>query len=206
MNETSKPPAVRYAAALEEDLYQEEDDGLGYYSDGEKRTLTDEQIAIFRHSELQGYLKRIAAGELEVNLPIDQPQAPVEVSQSKTEDEVNMDTDMSQSMVMSDESLLVDPQPAQTVDSSRATSVQSAQQGQVQKSRTKRNSRRWQKLKQRHRAIQAERIEEQVMGTRHDPTEFVDEEQGDERTFRRQARELDDELLAQPQVVVDYGE
>ncbi|KAG8625019.1 hypothetical protein KVT40_006770 [Elsinoe batatas] len=30
----------------------EEDDGLGYYPDGTKRYLTDEQIAIFRHSEL----------------------------------------------------------------------------------------------------------------------------------------------------------
>ncbi|KAI0006509.1 hypothetical protein F4779DRAFT_620524 [Xylariaceae sp. FL0662B] len=32
---------------------EEEDDGLGYYSDGVKRTLTDEQIAIFRHSEIE---------------------------------------------------------------------------------------------------------------------------------------------------------
>ncbi|KAI0861107.1 hypothetical protein F4860DRAFT_514175 [Xylaria cubensis] len=32
---------------------EEEDDGLGYYQDGVKRTLTDEQIAIFRHSELE---------------------------------------------------------------------------------------------------------------------------------------------------------
>lgn len=32
---------------------EEEDDGLGYYPDGVKRTLTDEQIAMFRHSELQ---------------------------------------------------------------------------------------------------------------------------------------------------------
>ncbi|KAL2122761.1 hypothetical protein VTJ04DRAFT_3216 [Mycothermus thermophilus] len=32
---------------------EEEDDGLGYYPDGVKRTLTDEQIAIFRHSEIQ---------------------------------------------------------------------------------------------------------------------------------------------------------
>ncbi|GKT64736.1 hypothetical protein ColTof4_07133 [Colletotrichum tofieldiae] len=35
----------------------EEDDGLGYYPDGVKRTLTDEQIAMFRHSELEA-LKR----------------------------------------------------------------------------------------------------------------------------------------------------
>ncbi|KAH8899363.1 hypothetical protein GQ53DRAFT_816516 [Thozetella sp. PMI_491] len=32
---------------------EEEDDGLGYYPDGVKRTLTDEQIAMFRHSELE---------------------------------------------------------------------------------------------------------------------------------------------------------
>ncbi|OJD26348.1 hypothetical protein ACJ73_02279 [Blastomyces percursus] len=29
------------------------DDGLGYYPDGTKRTLTDKQIEIFRHSEIQ---------------------------------------------------------------------------------------------------------------------------------------------------------
>jgi hypothetical protein len=33
--------------------YDEDDDGLGYYPDGVKRTLTDEQIAIFRHSEIE---------------------------------------------------------------------------------------------------------------------------------------------------------
>ncbi|KAM0288085.1 hypothetical protein ACHAQH_000153 [Verticillium albo-atrum] len=33
--------------------FDENDDGLGYYDDGVKRTLTDEQIAMFRHSELE---------------------------------------------------------------------------------------------------------------------------------------------------------
>ncbi|KAF9774393.1 hypothetical protein IL306_007611 [Fusarium sp. DS 682] len=33
--------------------WEEEDDGLGYYPDGVKRTLTDAQIEIFRHSELE---------------------------------------------------------------------------------------------------------------------------------------------------------
>ncbi|APA09454.1 hypothetical protein SS1G_12259 [Sclerotinia sclerotiorum 1980 UF-70] len=43
-----------------EDTYEEEveDDGLGYYPDGVKRTLTDEQIAIFRHSEIQAILRQ----------------------------------------------------------------------------------------------------------------------------------------------------
>ncbi|KAL9047847.1 MAG: hypothetical protein Q9162_007931 [Coniocarpon cinnabarinum] len=36
----------------------EEDDGLGYYADGVKRTLTDEQIAMFRHTEIQKLLQR----------------------------------------------------------------------------------------------------------------------------------------------------
>lgn len=30
-----------------------EDDGLGYYEDGVKRTLTDEQIEMFRHTEME---------------------------------------------------------------------------------------------------------------------------------------------------------
>ncbi|KFY05053.1 hypothetical protein O988_00311 [Pseudogymnoascus sp. VKM F-3808] len=38
---------------LAEGLAEEEDDNLGYYEDGVKRTLTDEQIAMFRHTELE---------------------------------------------------------------------------------------------------------------------------------------------------------
>ncbi|KAF2498258.1 hypothetical protein BU16DRAFT_558330 [Lophium mytilinum] len=38
---------------------EEDDDGLGYYADGVKRTLTDEQIAIFRHSEIQTIIKEL---------------------------------------------------------------------------------------------------------------------------------------------------
>lgn len=41
-----------------EESYEEEDDGLGYYPDGSKRTLTDEQIAMFRHSEIQAVLRK----------------------------------------------------------------------------------------------------------------------------------------------------
>jgi hypothetical protein len=40
-----------------EETYDEEDDGLGYYEDGTKRTLTDEQIALFRHTEIQTILR-----------------------------------------------------------------------------------------------------------------------------------------------------
>lgn len=41
----------------EEQEAVEEDDGLGFYEDGTKRTLTDEQVAIFRHSEIETLLR-----------------------------------------------------------------------------------------------------------------------------------------------------
>ncbi|KAJ5664627.1 hypothetical protein N7462_011440 [Penicillium macrosclerotiorum] len=40
-----------------ETAFEEDDDGLGYYPDGVKRTLTDEQIRIFRHSEIHALLR-----------------------------------------------------------------------------------------------------------------------------------------------------
>jgi hypothetical protein len=52
--------------AVEEQIY-DGDDGLGYYDDGAKRTLTDEQIAMFRHSEIHKILlqrrRRLEDGE-----------------------------------------------------------------------------------------------------------------------------------------------
>lgn len=41
-----------------EEYYEEEEDGLGYYEDGMPRTLTDEQIAMFRHSEIQAIIRK----------------------------------------------------------------------------------------------------------------------------------------------------
>jgi hypothetical protein len=45
--------ATLIAEDHEYDQEEEEEDSLGYYPDGVKRTLTDEQIAMFRHSEIQ---------------------------------------------------------------------------------------------------------------------------------------------------------
>jgi hypothetical protein len=39
--------------------FEVEDDGLGYYSDGVKRTLTEEQIAMFRQSEIRELIKEL---------------------------------------------------------------------------------------------------------------------------------------------------
>ena len=47
-------PAISSTSRIENE--GDEDDGLGYYNDGVKRTLTDEQIGMFRHSEIQRLL------------------------------------------------------------------------------------------------------------------------------------------------------
>ena len=45
------------SARVQDKDSKQEDDGLGYYDDGAKRTLRDEQIAMFRHSEIQSLLR-----------------------------------------------------------------------------------------------------------------------------------------------------
>lgn len=52
-HETVGAPADK--TEYEEDFGDDED--LGYYPDGVKRTLTDEQIRIFRHSEIHSLLR-----------------------------------------------------------------------------------------------------------------------------------------------------
>lgn len=49
-------PAQSDLVENEEESYHQDDD-LGYYKDGTKRTLTDEQIEIFRHSEIHALLR-----------------------------------------------------------------------------------------------------------------------------------------------------
>jgi hypothetical protein len=57
------PETKLYREGGNEAYYEgdEDEDGLGYYPDGVKRTLTDEQIAMFRHSETQA-LQRAREG------------------------------------------------------------------------------------------------------------------------------------------------
>ncbi|KAF2756678.1 hypothetical protein EJ05DRAFT_487543 [Pseudovirgaria hyperparasitica] len=54
----SLPESFFYEQWNDEYRYDDDDDGLGYYDDGVKRTLTDEQIAIFRSSEVKQILAK----------------------------------------------------------------------------------------------------------------------------------------------------
>ena len=56
MNDTHSSNYAQHVAANSHD--DDDDDGdLGYYPDGAKRTLTDEQIAMFRHSEIYSIIR-----------------------------------------------------------------------------------------------------------------------------------------------------
>jgi hypothetical protein len=79
--------------------YYEEDDGLGYYPDGTKRTLTDEQIAMFRHSEIHAILRKwqlrkengeLSEGELGSASPAPDAASPASLgSNPRTEADTN---------------------------------------------------------------------------------------------------------------------
>lgn len=54
---TRKPPGPPRTTSAAKNHASEAEDDLGYYPDGVKRTLTDEQIKIFRHSEIHKLLR-----------------------------------------------------------------------------------------------------------------------------------------------------
>lgn len=77
----------------EDDLlnYKEENDDLGYYPDGVKRTLTDDQIAIFRHSEVQRLLKQERAAR---KASEEEQASPSEVEAPDAEDTLHNKTNL----------------------------------------------------------------------------------------------------------------
>ncbi|KAL4916691.1 hypothetical protein BDW62DRAFT_102939 [Aspergillus aurantiobrunneus] len=52
-----QPPPTQVRQTYEDTHDASNDEDLGYYPDGVKRTLTDEQIRIFRHSEIHALLR-----------------------------------------------------------------------------------------------------------------------------------------------------
>lgn len=80
-----------------------QDDELGYYPDGAKRTLTDDQIAMFRHSEIYSILRKRqvhkenleAEGTEPSESRVSQPEEDVEANElSDEEGEVQTDAEV----------------------------------------------------------------------------------------------------------------
>ena len=158
-----------FGCSQESPEYNDKDDGddLGYYPDGNKRTLTDEQIAIFRHSEIQELLK-IHQAAIDDGLP-----SPFAALGFAVVDETVAQTP----------SLGHDPESVnagiQTTSSSRAEESQPLRKSsQIPAPSASGKNKR----KRKRYAKGSEDI-------RHNPQKYTAE--GEERTFRRIAREMD---------------
>ncbi|KAE8346898.1 hypothetical protein BDV24DRAFT_51980 [Aspergillus arachidicola] len=101
------------------DELADDDDGLGYYPDGVKRTLTDEQIEIFRHSEIHSLIRERQLREEE-----EEYQKAAEINEIKDNQADDKDTSAKRSGVVgeTDQSTGEDQQ-ARTLQSDTRQSV-----------------------------------------------------------------------------------
>jgi hypothetical protein len=157
----------------------EEEVDLGYYPDGTKRTLTDEQIAMFRHSEVQKMIRRVreAADSGALQSQVERLIRSESASPTLLDDLVNSDSEEDKSVLKKKRRRSYDKRPVK---------------------------RKW-SFKFQARAIKRLRQDDYqprppINGIRHDPGEYMDED-GD-RTFRRQCREADE--VKMESVELDY--
>ncbi|PGH16372.1 hypothetical protein AJ80_05222 [Polytolypa hystricis UAMH7299] len=98
-NHDSVPNNISRTDAVDEAIDEDDDDdGLGYYPDGVKRTLTDQQIEIFRHSEIQTLLRerRLAAEallEVQMEEERESPKASKANNSSRTDNQATTDAE-----------------------------------------------------------------------------------------------------------------
>jgi len=160
-------------------------DDLGYYADGNKRTLTEEQISIFRHTEIQELLKMYEAASYdEISWPtassdladgVESAEKPSNDPDSIAEAEgVGAPTPQASGS----ESTKIDT--PRTADSKASgIHVTAKSEGKVMpKAQEKKKSKR-----KRPSGLAGR-------DKRNDPKRYTI--QGEERTFRRIAREMDD--------------
>ncbi|KAF2682469.1 hypothetical protein K458DRAFT_444131 [Lentithecium fluviatile CBS 122367] len=114
---------IQHGHAHEECDY--EDEGLGYYEDGTERTLTDEQIAMFRHTEIQTILRQRRRRREEGKPLHDFPASPSAPTHQ----------DASEVLVKREPS--VSPSPDQSTPMSTTSDTDKVQSGRVEKPQQK---------------------------------------------------------------------
>ncbi|EYE96028.1 DUF3807 domain-containing protein [Aspergillus ruber CBS 135680] len=79
------PAEDAYYSYEEEEYYDDDTEHLGRYPDGVKRTLTEEQIRIFRHSEIHAILRerQLREEEAEYEGSDEQAQGPAQTGNAK---------------------------------------------------------------------------------------------------------------------------
>jgi hypothetical protein len=160
-------------------------DDLGYYADGNKRTLTDEQIAIFRHTEIQELLKIHEAASYD--------ESPSPIASSNIVDGVKSagkPTEEPESIAGAEGIDAPTPQTFNSestkVDTPKTSDSKASKLHLTAKSERKVRPKGQEKKKSKGKRPTALAGQDK----RHDPKKYKTE--GDERTFRRIAREMDD--------------
>ena len=87
-----RPRAQQEGEEGHDDDQPEEEDDLGYYDDGVKRTLTDEQIEIFRHSELEALRRERERGSKSFTGPAN--EISLDASEDQTEQSDQKDSQL----------------------------------------------------------------------------------------------------------------
>lgn len=166
---------IRSEPEVEYEEYEEDDDGLGYYSDGVKRTLTDDQIAMFRHSEIQAMIKEReaqAAGDSESSKDTKSESGPI-FARKNFQGHNNQQTSR------------VKRRPRQ------AKAKKKLAEAAMEEAKRKRNS---------SSDLEEPRKKQFLKEDQQDPDDFVSD--GDEKTYRRKAREADE--IKEALVELDY--
>jgi len=148
---------------------------LGYYEDGAKRTLTDDQIAIFRHSEIQTLIKQCQAS----------PDS-AQVSSTHIVD--------SKVLPQNDDNLSTTAETARSVGHHART---------LKRNKKHLNKKRHvlavpEQTKRRRRNTSSPSGDEKQL--RHNPADYMSEDE--DRTYRRRAREEDAQVATN--VDLDY--
>jgi len=173
----------------------EEDDGLGYYPDGVKRTLTNEQIVMFRHSEIQALIKQQEAALEDSESPISSPK---KVASTKETERGSF-----LSRTISYQTTPIQPNfkqvnPKQTeLNQKPSNRINGKKRSRPAKKRRKAAFDIEQEQKRRKRNSSSPIPEPE---DRHDPKDYRSD--GEDRTYRRKARE-EDEVTAVA-VELDY--
>jgi hypothetical protein len=172
---------LEYEEYQEEEEEEDDDDNLGYYPDGVKRTLTDEQIVMFRHSEIQALIKEREAYS-------EQAQSPTHShAESPLPPRSETGTIFSRSNFKQ-----TNPNQAQKRRKGMgpAQSKRKAEQAALEA----------QKRRRRNSSSPLSEPGRKAEGERHNPEDYLSD--GDERTYRRKARE-EDEINETP-IELDY--
>ncbi|KAK0259901.1 hypothetical protein LTR91_000513 [Friedmanniomyces endolithicus] len=187
--------ALQYGSTL-----TSEEDGLGYYADGTKRTLTDEQVAMFRHSEIEHLLRERRLVRDEEEYQNREPEGGVEEApRSPISDISSLEGDLVGLAAPAP------PKPAYNGSAKHRTAKKqrSKAQPQRQPSQSSRSDTSWSTDPARRA-----RREEVPYGQRHKRKweNFVDEIDSVEGslTHRRIVRQLDEDT--ETALEIDYGE